>query len=84
MAPAVVVADEALSGLDVTTQVGILNLLERLRLAKNMAFLFISHDLRVVKNISGRVAVMRQGRIVETAPSDHFLRTRRPSTPASC
>jgi len=70
LSPAVVVADEALSGLDVTTQVGILNLLHTLRTVNNTAFLFISHDLRVVKGMSNRVAVMHRGRIVETAETE--------------
>jgi ABC-type dipeptide/oligopeptide/nickel transport system ATPase subunit len=63
--PRLVIADEALSGLDVTTQASVLALMMRLRREHDTAFLFISHDLRTVRSISDRVAVMSEGRIVE-------------------
>lgn len=67
--PALVIADEALSGLDVTTQASVLALMMRLRQEHGTAFLFISHDLRTVRSISDRVAVMSEGRIVEFRPT---------------
>jgi ABC-type dipeptide/oligopeptide/nickel transport system ATPase component len=69
-----VIADEALSGLDVTTQASVLDMMARLREEHGTAFLFISHDLRTVRSISNRVAVMNQGRIVELRPADELFR----------
>jgi len=68
--PDLLVADEALAALDVTTQRAVLDLLARLRLRHGMAMLFISHDLRTVRRISDRVAVMSAGRVVECAPPE--------------
>ena len=81
--PDLVVADEALAALDVTTQRAILDLLARLRLRHGLAILFISHDLRTVRRISDRVAVMNAGRIVECAPPEAvFTAPRDPYTAA--
>ena len=63
-------ADEALAALDVTTQAAVLDLLDRLRLRHGLAILFISHDLRTVRRISDRIAVMSAGRIVDCAPPE--------------
>ena len=65
--PVFIVADEPISALDVSIQAQVMNLLERLRKEKNLTYLFISHDLRAVRHVSDRVAVMYLGKIVELA-----------------
>src|SRR5712671_6491596 len=67
--PAFIVADEPISALDVSIQAQIMNLLDRLRREKNLTYLFISHDLRAIRHVSDRVAVMYLGKIVELAPA---------------
>ena len=65
--PDFIVADEPISALDVSIQSQIMNLLERLRREKNLTYLFIAHDLRAVRHVSDRIAVMYLGKIVELA-----------------
>lgn len=71
--PAVVIADEALSGLDVTTQVQVIRLVRHLRDQYGTAFLFVSHDLRTVRRLADRVAVMYRGDLVELAPTEQLF-----------
>ena len=71
--PDFIVCDEPVSALDVSIQSQVLNLLQELRGQMNLSFLFISHDLSVVKYISDRIAVMYLGHIVEMAESEELF-----------
>ena len=77
--PKFLVLDEPISALDVSIQSQIINLLVKLRKEHELTYLFISHDLSVVRYISDRVAVMYLGQIIETAPSDELYE--RPAHP---
>jgi ABC-type oligopeptide transport system ATPase subunit len=72
--PKLLVADEAVSSLDLTVQAQILELLLRLKRSHNMAMIFISHDLRIVERLSDDLAVMKDGKIIETGPSKEIYR----------
>ena len=79
--PALIIADEAVSSLDVLVQAQVLNLLEGLRTSLGLSYLFIAHDLALVKQVSDRVAVMYLGRLCETGPADEvYASPRHPYT----
>ncbi len=83
MEPEFVVADEPISALDVSIRAQVLNLLNNLKMSRGLTYLFIAHDLSVVRFISDRIAVIHKGRIVELAESEElFLHPLHPYTRA--
>jgi ABC-type oligopeptide transport system ATPase subunit len=72
--PKLLVADEPVSSLDLTVQAQILELLLKLKRSLNMAMVFISHDLRIVERLSDQVAVMKDGKIIETGSARQIYR----------
>jgi peptide/nickel transport system ATP-binding protein len=81
LGPDLIVCDEPVASLDVSVQATVINLLQEIRQRKNLALIFISHDLAVVRNVSDRVAVMYMGKIVEIGGADKVYA--RPAHPYS-
>lgn len=73
LGPRLLICDEAVSALDVSVQAQILNLLKRLARDRGLAYLFVTHDLAVVRQMADRVAVLEKGRIIETGPVDRVM-----------
>ena len=69
--PEIVLCDEVTSALDVSVQAAVLELLDELKRSKNTTYLFVSHDLAVVRALSDRVAVLYQGRVCEVGPTEN-------------
>lgn len=74
LSPALLICDEAVSSLDVLIQAQVLNLFEQLRGELGLSYLFIAHDLALVKQVSDRVAVMYLGKLCETGPAETIYR----------
>ncbi|WP_285889534.1 ABC transporter ATP-binding protein [Paenibacillus glycanilyticus] len=72
--PSFILADEAVSALDVSVQAQIVNLLQELQQKLGLTYLFIAHGLQIVRHISDRIGVMYLGKLVEIAPSDELFR----------
>jgi ABC-type oligopeptide transport system ATPase subunit len=83
VSPRFIIADEPVSSLDVSIRAQILNLLAELQAERSLTYLFISHDLGVVRHFADRVAIMQSGRLVEEGPCDQiFADPRHPYTQA--
>ncbi|MEE8439146.1 MAG: dipeptide ABC transporter ATP-binding protein [Micropepsaceae bacterium] len=73
LSPKLVIADEPVSALDVSVQSQVLNLMLKLQRERNLTYLFITHDLSVVKHVSDSIAIMYLGRIVEIGPTERIF-----------
>ena len=80
--PKLIICDEPIAALDVSIQAQVVNLLEDLQKTHNLTYLFISHDLSMVRHIADRIAVMYLGKLVELAPRDQLYAMPRPYTRA--
>lgn len=80
--PSLIIADEPVSALDVSIQGDIINLLKDLQKEFGLAYIFISHDLKIVSQMCDRVAVMYLGKIVEELPTENLLEAKHPYTQA--
>ena len=81
MEPEFIIADEPISALDVSIRAQVLNLLKKFQHEKGLTYLFIAHDLSVVRHVADRIAVIYKGKIVELAESDElFLHPMHPYT----
>jgi peptide/nickel transport system ATP-binding protein len=81
VSPQLLILDEPTSSLDVSVQAKVINMLLRLRREHKLTYVFITHDLSLMRNIAGRIAIMYLGRIVELGPTeDFFLNPRHPYT----
>lgn len=74
LGPELLVCDESVSALDVSVQAQIINMMMQLQKDRNLTYLFISHDLRVVRHISDMIAVMYMGKIMELAPTEDLFK----------
>jgi oligopeptide transport system ATP-binding protein len=74
LSPALIICDEAVSSFDVLIQAQVLNLFERLRVELGLSYLFIAHDLAIVKQVSDRIAVMYLGKLCEVGPAEAMYR----------
>ncbi|MFM1515340.1 ATP-binding cassette domain-containing protein [Helcococcus ovis] len=74
MSPELIIADEPTSALDVSIRAQVLNLLNKFKKEEGLTYLFIAHDLSVVRYFSDRIAVITKGRIVEVAPTEELFR----------
>jgi oligopeptide transport system ATP-binding protein len=73
MEPRLLIADEPISALDVSIRAQVINLMNRLKRERNLTYLFIAHDLSVVRFLSDRIAVIYRGRLVELAPAERLF-----------
>ncbi|WP_245627553.1 ABC transporter ATP-binding protein [Actinomadura oligospora] len=80
--PSLILLDEPVASLDVSVQAGIIDLLEELRARLGLAYLFVAHDLAVVRRVADRIAVMHRGRIVEIGDVEHVYEA--PAHPYTC
>ena len=71
--PNLIIADEPVSALDISIQAQILNLLNEIRAERDLSYLFIAHDMGVIRYVCDRVAVMKEGRIVEEGDVDEIF-----------